>query len=293
MYVVCLFSAVVPAAECHAQSLHTEAKPDRLSIYAGDQLFTEYLFSNTEKYPYFYPVMGPRSGLSVTTRREKDFPHHSSIFFGCDQVNGGNYWQEGLERGRIAHQSLNLIKTNGSRIVFVQTCRWERPGAEAPFDDWRKITITAPAREVRCMDFEIKLTARTKVQIGKSNHSLFSVRMAPDLSVKGGGQLINGFGDTAEKGTFGKPAAWMDCRGRRGEGFEGLAIFDHPQNRWAPTPWFTRDYGFFSPTPMNWQEKPLEIPQGEVLRLRYRVLVHANSPSPKQLSAEFDRWTLP
>ena len=39
--------------------------------------------------------------------------------------------------------------------------------------------------------------------------------------------------------------------GARGGVTEGIAIFQHPGNRWYPSKWFTRDYGFFSPTPMT------------------------------------------
>lgn len=272
--------------------VRAEAKTDRVTVYVGDQVFTEYLFQESEKYPYFYPVIGPGSGKTVTTRREKEYPHHSSIFFGCDRVNGGNYWQEALERGRIVHKSLKLIQGGGEQVVFEEVCRWERPGAEAPFDDWRRITITAPTREVRYLDFEVKLTARIKVRIEKTNHSLFSGRVAPDLSVKGGGTLVNAQGEQGEKGTFGKKSSWMDYRGKRGDVFEGVAIFDHPKNRWAPTPWFTRDYGFFSPTPMNWLEGGfLEIPQGETVHLRYRVMIHSGNPAPAQLEAEYAKWS--
>jgi hypothetical protein len=284
-------SLVAQAAEAGPQKLRAEQKADRVIIYVADQIFTEYLFLASEKYPYFFPVNGPRSGKTVTTRREKDYPHHSSIFFGCDRVNGGNYWQEGLERGRIAHQSLRLVKAAGAQIVFEEECRWERPNAEAPFDDHRKIVIAAPTPAVRYVDFEVKLTARIKVRIEKTNHSLFSGRVAPELSVKGGGAMINAQGDQAEKGTFGKKSAWMDYRGKRGGLVEGIAIFDHPKNRWAPTPWFTRDYGFFSPTPMNWLENNfLEIPAGESIQLRYRVMIHANDPTKDQVEAEYQQW---
>ena len=274
-----------------AQSLRAEARPDRVVVTVAGRPFTEYLFPADEKYPYFFPVLGPRSGKTVTTRREKDYPHHSSIFFGCDRVNGGDYWQEGLERGRIVHQSLKMVQAEGSAIVFEEDCRWERPGAEAPFEDHRRIRIAAPTPDLRTIDFEITLKARIKVRIEKSNHSLFSVRMAPDLSVTGGGTLINAQGASGEKNTFGKPSAWMDYRGRRGDVTEGAMIMDHPKNRWAPTPWFTRDYGFFSPTPMNWLEKGfLEIPAGETLTLRYRVLIHSSALSQQELEREYQMW---
>ena len=69
----------------------------KINVTIDGKYFTSYIFSSDEKYPFFYPVNGPMSGGSVTSMRNGEYPHHSSLFFGCDQVNGGNYWQEGLE----------------------------------------------------------------------------------------------------------------------------------------------------------------------------------------------------
>lgn len=278
--------AVVP------RSVKAELKQDRVIVFVDGKPFTEYLFTADEKYPYFFPVNGPRTGRGVTTRREPQYPHHSSLFFGCDRVNGGNYWQEGLERGRIVSKTIRLVRESGQQVVFEQECRWERPGVEAPFDDHRVITIAAPSPDRRQIDFDITLTARIPVRIEKTNHSLFAARMAPELSVKGGGTLVNALGDQGEKGTFGKPASWADYRGTRDGETEGLAILCHPANRWSPPPWFTRDYGFFSPTPLNWIENgALEMAKGEKLRLSYRVIVHAGAPTVADLEAEFQRWS--
>lgn len=261
-------------------------------VSVAGKLFTEYLWLANEKYPYFFPVNGPRTGRSVTTRREPQYPHHSSLFFGCDRVNGGNYWQEGLERGRIVSQQVRLVRAAGPQVVFEQDCRWERPGAEAPFDDHRVIAISAPSADVRWIDFDIMLTARATVRIEKTNHSLFSARMAPDLSVKGGGILVNAQGDQGEKGTFGKPSAWADYRGTRDGETEGLAILCHPANPGFPPPWFTRDYGFFSPTPFFWPANgATDLARGEKLRLRFRVVIHAGAPTVAELEAGFQKWT--
>ena len=276
-----------------AQTVSAELKTDRVAVNVAGKPFTEYLFRNDEKYPYFYPVLGPRTGKTVTERRMTNFPHHSSIFFGCDKVNGGNYWQEGLDRGRIVSKGVRIVTASGAEIALEQRNRWERPGAEAPFDDVRLIRISAPTCDLRYIDVDIKLTARTKVRIEKTNHSLFSVRMAPDLSVAGGGKLINSNGDENEKGTFGKQAAWADFRGARNGEIEGVALFSHPNNRWSPAPWFTRDYGFMSPTPMYWPENSsyVELLPAETIHLRYRVVIHAGNPSARQIESEFRSWS--
>jgi hypothetical protein len=286
------FHGTGPAAEPFRsgppQPLRAELKADRVVVFAGEQLFTEYLFLDGEKYPHFFPVNGPRTGRSVTTRRVEPYPHHSSLFFGCDKVNGGNYWQEGLERGRIVAQDTRLARAAGDEIVIEQRCRWERPGAEPPFDDFRRIRLRAPSPDLRLIDFDITLTARGRVRLEKTNHSLFAARVAPELSVKGGGRLVNARGDSAEPGTFGKPSPWLDARGGRAGETEGLMIIPHPDNRWHPPPWFTRDYGFLSPTPLWWLETGfVEFAPGEELRLRYRVGIHAGDPPPAQLAAGF------
>lgn len=268
-----------------------EASNDQVTVRIGGEIFTEYVFGDDLKYPQFYPVNGPTSGRSVTERRLDPYPHHSSLFFACDKVNGGNYWQEGLERGRIISQKIRVLEEAGAEVIFEQETRWERPGAEAPFSDRRVIAIQAPSPQLRIIDFTITLTALTEVKIEKNNHSLFSARMAPDLAVSGGGEMINSNGESGEKETFGKKAEWMGVRGPRDGTTEGLVILVHPENRWSPSPWFTRDYGFFSPTPINWITEPLRMEPEEELHLRYRVLVHSGDLEPAEIDLHFRHWT--
>jgi hypothetical protein len=283
------FTTNLPA-QARPQSLEAKLSAEGVSVLVAGEKFTDYLFGKDLKYPQFYPVNGSRSGQSVTTRRTDPFPHHSSLFFACDKVNGGNYWQEGLQRGQILSQELRIISAAGREVIFEQECRWERPGADAPFADHRRIRIEAPSPDLRVIDFDITLTALIDVRIERNNHSLFSARMAPDLAVSGGGRLVNAAGASGEAETFGQASPWMDARGARGQHVEGLAILSHPENRWAPSPWFTRNYGFFSPTPLNWIEEPLEMAQGEKLRLRYRVLVHSNDPGSEEIEAHWQTW---
>ncbi len=75
-------------------------------------------------------------------------------------------------------------------------------------------------------------------------------------------------------------------------GVEGIAILQHPSSRWYPSRWFTRDYGFMSPTPMFWPEndESIKLPKGEKVLLRYRVLVHAGTTSEAGIATLFDRY---
>ena len=251
----------------------------KINVTINGNFFTSYIFSSDEKYPFFYPVNGPLSGGSVTSMRNGEYPHHSSLFFGCDLLNGGNYWQEGPERGRIVSVNAEILKEGGDTVVIKDECIWIRPGALSPVKDSRIITITSPSATISQIDEEITMEMLMDVSIFKTNHSLFSARMAADLSVKNGGTMVNAEGDKGEKDTFGKRSPWIDYYGKRGDFIEGLAIFQHPSNPGYPSPWFTRDYGFISPTPMFWPENGTEtfFKKGEILRLKYRVLVHVGS----------------
>lgn len=273
------------------QQLEAKLEADKVVVTIDGRLFTCYKFAESQKYPYFWPVNGPVSGQSVTTKTSEPYPHHHSLFFGCDRVNGGNYWQESNERGQIVSEGPKLVEPSGDRIVIRDRCLWRRPGQEAIILDTREIVIAAPSKHLRLIDFRIRLEPLTDIRILKTNHALFSARVVPELSVKSGGTMINAEGKQGEKQTWGVPSPWCDYSGTRDGKTEGLAIFQHPSNRWYPAPWFTRDYGFFSPTPMYWLENNrLDLPKGQPLTLQYRVVVHTGDAQKAKIASLFDAY---
>ncbi|HYK89055.1 MAG TPA: PmoA family protein [Acidobacteriota bacterium] len=269
----------------------TDRLDDRIIVRVDGATFTCYRFGSGQKYPYFYPVNGPESGLSLTTESSLPYPHHRSLFFGCDRVNGGNYWQEGNELGQIISKGPRVL-SDGPDIVQIQDdCEWRQPGQNPVMADHRDIRIRAPSRALRFIDFMITLTALVDVKIERTNHSLFSARVEPVLSVKSGGMLTNAEGSFAEKGTYGVSSSWCDYSGKHFGVTEGIAIFDSPANPWFPSKWFTRDYGFFSPTPMEWLgEEGYRLKQADRVQLQYRVIVHAGDSRQADLASLFERW---
>lgn len=264
---------------------------DQVVVTVGGQLFTCYKFAASQKYPYFWPVNGPASGQSITTETHEPYPHHHSLFFGCDRVNGGNYWQDTNERGQILSQGPKIVESSGGKVVLTDVGLWKQPGKDPIIRDQRRIVITAPSDSLRLIDFTITLEPLVDIRILNTNHSLFSARVVPELAVTAGGTLINAEGKTAEKGTFDVASPWCDYYGTRAGVTEGLAIFQHPSDRWYPSKWFTRDYGFFSPTPMNWLEGgQLDLPKGQKLTLTYRVVVHSGDTQKAGIPALFDAY---
>jgi hypothetical protein len=289
---ISVVTCLVIAVPSNAAKITAEKVGSKINVTIDNKYFTSYIFSNDEKYPFFYPVNGPASGGSVTSIRNGEYPHHSSLFFGCDQVNGGNYWQEGLERGRIISVNAEIAKQGADTVIITDECIWSRPGAISPVKDTRRIIITAPSATMSQIDIEIKMEMLTDVTIMKTNHSLLSIRMAADLSVLNGGSMINAEGLKNEKETFGKASPWIDYCGKRGNIVEGLAILQHPSNPWYPAQWFTRDYGFMSPTPMFWPENGtgMNLKKGTLLDLRYRVLIHSGDNIQAGIAEAFNKY---
>ena len=274
------------------QKVTANREKDRIAIKIDGTLFTCYKYSSSQKYPYFWPVNGPISGQSITTETSQPYPHHHSLFFGCDRVNGGNYWQDVNERGQILSQGPIISNTGTSDVTLSDRCLWKQPGKEPVIEDRRKIVVSAPHEKIRIIDFKITMTPLVDIEILKTNHSLFSARVVPELSVQSGGTLVNAEGETKEKGTFGKASPWCDYSGTRDGITEGIAILQHPKNRWFPSKWFTRDYGFFSPTPMYWLEgNKLNLAKGEQLTLEYRVVVHAGDAVEADITKLFKQYT--
>ena len=260
-------------------------------VTVDGKIFTRYKFAKSQKYPYFWPVNGPISAKSLTTETSQPYPHHHSLFFGCDRVNGGNYWQDTNDRGQILSQGPKILVARGDRVVFTDECLWQQPGRKPVIRDRRRITVTAPDHRTRFIDFSITLEPLTDVTILKTNHSLCAARLVPELSVKSGGTLVNAEGKKGEKETWGLPSPWCDYWGTRDGITEGIAILQHPTNRWYPSKWFTRDYGFFSPTPMFWlQAGRLTLPKAQPLNLSYRVVVHAGDTEQANIKHIFEAY---
>jgi hypothetical protein len=291
-YTILVLTGIITPYSLNGVKIRAEKTGQRINVTIDDRFFTSYIFSEDEKYPYFYPVNGPLSGGSVTSMRNAVYPHHSSLFFGCDIVNGGNYWQEGLDRGRIISVNTGIEKEGGDTAVITDECIWARPGATSPIRDIRRYVITSTSAKMTQIDVQIELQMLEDVRIMKTNHSLFSARMAADLAVTSGGTMINAEGLKSEKETFGKASAWIDYYGPRGSHIEGLAIMQHPSNKWYPSPWFTRDYGFMSPTQMYWPPNGeyISLPKGMALTFRYRVLVHAGTCQEVKIAEEFEKY---
>ena len=292
---------------CRDASAKDYVKPvpgsEKLTAYQHGQMIllrwnnnplTGYRAHPTQKYPYFYPLAGPVSGLSLSTESSLPYPHHRGLWLACDPLNGGDYWSDKpLDTGHIRSVGLKLGDATPTTAVITDRCEWVRKDAPSPWHDERKFVVTVPGERLWFLDCEFKLTALEDVAIQGAKHSFFAMRAASDISPTYGGVLMNSKGRTGAKGTYRRKAAWCGFHGKRAarpDVVEGMAIMDHPDNPWSPCRWFTRDYGHLSPSPFNWLRKPWRLAKGKSIELKYRVVLHAGNPKEAGLEEIYQQW---
>ena len=276
-----------------AKDLTAYLKDDKVQVRWNNMPLTVYRAGASLKYPYFYPLIGPASGMSLTTESALPYPHHRGLWLGCEPLNGGDYWADnGLESGQVKSELLQIGETTANSAQIINNCRWSRKDAGSPWSDQRKFTISILNDQVWVIDTEIKLTASQDIEIKKAKHSLFAIRAASDISCTYGGMLMNSEGGEYAEGTYGKEAKWCGYFGERAGNngiVEGIAVMTHPDNPWRPI-WFTREYGHLSPSPFNFLEQPWRLQKGQSIYLRYRVVMHSGTPKQADLDGVYWQW---
>lgn len=272
----------------HFTSYYPDFADNNLWIRKDNQVIAAYRTNPNQKYPYIYPLAGPISRVSVTSESAQPWPHHRSVFMGADRVNGGNFWQEGSDRGQIFSTNLKLTKAEADTVEFTDVCQWKHPKAAEPYiEDTRKYTLTWKNADYYTLDLDFTMTMVTDVHIEKTNHGFFGVRAEQDLCPTAGGNLVSSEGDVGEKETWAKPAKWMTFYGKRRFNpaiTEGVAVLCPPKEPFENCPWFTRDYGNISPMPFLFKEDGFSWKKGEVLKGVYRIVVYAGTPKDVDLT---------
>ncbi len=249
---------------------------EQLVIRIGGQEYARYQFSPSRWKPYLYPLRAA-NGLSLLADAPTDHRHHHGIWVGHGRVNDIDFWLERYNSGKIVHRKFENKAGGSDTGSFTETCDWVSPTGQVILSDTRTFTFYDTPLEARYFDFELTLRAPegATVTLYPTNEAgLPHVRVAESLRVRDGGTLTNAEGKKNERGTYKQRSPWMDCSGKLGRLTCGIALLEHPQNPDFPTPWFTRDYGPFSPNYGFFREEPIVVTPDEPLRLRYRFYTH-------------------
>ena len=284
-----------------------------VAVHLDGKLFTEYVIGQGNK-PYLYPVIGP-SGVPMTRSypmesvdgEQKDHPHHRSIWFGQESMNGSNTWSEALtveeaaarkktpeeqdkarkeglaKLGATVHREFVTKQAGAEKAVIVTRNDYVDSSGNKLMADERTYTFRAPNAKTRVIDVELVFSAPYGPAVmGDIKDAGFSIRVPTPLAVdsKQGGVLINSHGAQG-KDTWGKRADWCDYSGTLNGQKVGVAMMNHPASWQYPTPWHARTYGLLTANPFGLkaiagEEKSgqVELQGADTLKLRYRFLFH-------------------
>jgi hypothetical protein len=293
---------------CAAQSLVPDAKPiprtqaiplpgDQISFQRNEKEIARYYFSPTFRRPFIYPVIGP-SGRTLTRMGHPGDPythsHHNSIWISHSNVNGVDFFSDHNQRnpGRIIWDRTESLEDGQDRASAITVANWTAQDGRVLLRETRQVLVTLLPKDEWMLIVDLALKAENEdVTFGGGDaFGLFSVRVAKQLAAYfGGGRIRNSEGAEGEPAIFRKPARWVDHSGMVAAGVpEGLTLFDHPMNPNHPSRFHVREDGWMSA--LLAKDKPVMVPKGQTLRLRYGVYVHAGVSSAQQLNQHFSQF---
>ncbi|MGE3803121.1 MAG: PmoA family protein, partial [Gemmataceae bacterium] len=247
--------------------------------------------------PYFHPLHGP-TGKVITQMGEipgekKAHFHHTALWISHQKFTPKgepvcNNWQIGPNRSRMRHVKFDTIQSGPLAARFVEKLDWLNvKGDKTVLAETRTVTVPKRDAAARAIDLEIVLTGQDlPVTLDKTPYHLVAVRVLDAMLPKKGGEILNSEGKKSPPD--GTPARWIDIAGKLDDDWQGVALFDHPDNLRHPPPClqFAGQTIGLSPT----HKEPYTIEPGKTLKLKYRVLVHAGNAEAGKVAAEYDAF---
>jgi len=309
LYTLTLKLLVASASNLASAAKVTVEPSDRGAIVRVDgELFTEYLTKSGHQ-PVLWPMMGP-TGKPVTRSfpvgpllktEQDDHPHHHSLWFAHQDVNGHDFWLEPkanlpTEKAHvIRHVDFLRIANVEDFAVLATNNQWLAGKGNIVCEDQRTLTFVADANS-RSIHFRIKISATNgPVTLGDIKDGTFSVRVAGTMKVDSGGTLVNSLGQK-NANAWGMPAEWVDNYGPLDGETVGIAMFSHPLNFQHPCRWHARNYGLLCANPFGDRDFPqaqlkqhrVTIKSGESLELQYCVFLHQGDTEQGKVKEAFN-----
>ncbi|MDR1491421.1 MAG: PmoA family protein [Planctomycetaceae bacterium] len=274
------------------------------------KLFTEYR-TGFNGAPIIWPIIGPNEKPMTRAYpmdenvqgEKKDHPHHRSLWFTHDRVNGNRHWM----KDPIVHQEFLKAECDGKTATLVTKNHWLDPKNNAIICSDIRTIVFSVIDDTRCIDFDLKLTAEQEnVTIGDTKEGTFGIRVptsmdgdAKKTNPKLGGTIVNAQGDK-DDAAWGKRSDWVDYSGTVDGKTAGITVFNHPKSFRYPTWWHVRTYGLFAANPFGIkdfepslkQNGTVVLKKGESLSFYYRVILHKGDAASLDLNKLYKNYSL-
>jgi hypothetical protein len=299
--------SISPLSPCSASDIKIETSGQgELSIFDGKELFTKItLTKDGLAKPYIYPILSP-NGSAVTrdwplktgsANETKDHVHQKSAWFchgdvipeglelktrSADKhVAGVDFWSEAKGHGFIVVTSHEV---QANRVTL--KLNWNTPDAVTILKESR-IYEFQTVEKGRLISMQTELTTQEyPITFGDTKEGAFGIRVSDSLRMTfktGDGLLTNSLGKSGMKDIWGYASDWCDYSGTINEKKAGVALFDHPKNKYRST-WHARDYGLLAANPFGRNQSTfpsqagktdvVKLSKGESLKLKYAIFAH-------------------
>lgn len=274
-----------------------------VAVSIAGRPFTTYRYgADFPDKPVFYPVLSPNGArvnreypmVAGVAGESADHPHHQSMWFSYDEVNGTNFWNTATTGRRIEHLGMDVAGD-----ALTARLAWKDKDGAVVLEETKHVTFGGGA-EVAWMDHDITLAAtRVAVSMGDTKEGAFGIRLNDLLKEQGGtGRYLNAEGLETEQGVWGKTSDWVAIRGTipdpAGAKEVSVAIFAPRSGLNAPPYWHARAYGLFAVNPFGRKafepsqpERITRLAVGDQIRTRFRLAVYAGQVTPARLAQDY------
>lgn len=274
----------------HAQEkIRVQKDPVRqkITIMAGKQLFTEFIFTDTMEKPFLYPIVAP-NGQTITRgfpwnpqpNDPTDHPHHIGLWFNYENVNGLDFWNNSYNIPAEKKQQYGWIRTqqivetaSGPQGRLVYLANWTDQQKQVLLTEKTTYTFSV-INGNRVIDRTTELTAVQDVSFPDVKDGMLGLRVAHELELpvqetkeykddKGIVTKVKATKDASVTGNYltsegkqgdaawGTRGNWCMLYGKKGGDTISIVMIDHPANIGYPTYWHARNYGLFSANPLG------------------------------------------
>jgi hypothetical protein len=254
-----------------------------------------YVYGGKPK-PFFHPLC-TLGGIVLSNFEPYDHVWHRGLWFTIKFINGENFWEEnppfGTQRTPVPP---TVTHTAGGQISVFSSVDWVRPdGKTAVIHEQRLFTHRQIDDLSYAIDFMFILKPVADLLLDRTVFTTWGGYGG--LIFRGSrnwieSRLLFSDGTTSDRPTP-KIADWCDLSGKLDGGTKvtgGIAMFDHPENRRHPTPWYgATGLGHYFNAAFLFNE-PMTVPADEKLVFRYRVLVHDGIPDTPQLQSAYEQY---